>query len=126
MLIRVTGVAVPQGSKVVMRGRLVDVRSKDLKAWRKTVAAEIAKHFPAPFKGAVEVELHFLLPKPKTVRRLLPHVKPDVDKLARACLDAMTGIAYEDDSQVTDLIVRKRYAVAQPTGVLIKVVSFGE
>ena len=34
----------------------------------------------------------------------------DVDKLARAVLDALTGVCFVDDAQVVDLVVRKRYA----------------
>lgn len=40
-----------------------------------------------------------------------PMTKPDVDKLLRAFLDALTGVVWKDDSQVTDAITRKRYAV---------------
>ena len=36
--------------------------------------------------------------------------KPDVDNLAKAILDALNGVAYEDDSQVYWLEVQKRYA----------------
>ena len=38
----------------------------------------------------------------------------DLDKLARAVLDALTGVVYRDDSQVIDLRLRKRYADAGP------------
>lgn len=36
--------------------------------------------------------------------------KPDVDNGAKAILDAMNGIVYEDDAQVAGLIVQKFYA----------------
>tara|TARA_R110002126_G_scaffold15112_4_gene62226 strand:+ start:1828 stop:2259 length:432 start_codon:yes stop_codon:yes gene_type:complete len=36
--------------------------------------------------------------------------KPDIDKLARALLDALTGVMFYDDSQVVDLTVSKRYS----------------
>ena len=39
-----------------------------------------------------------------------PTVKPDVDKLSRSVLDALTGIVWVDDAQVVDKTVRKRYA----------------
>jgi hypothetical protein len=41
---------------------------------------------------------------------------PDVDKLLRAALDALTGVVWKDDSQVTDVIGRKRYAVPDEHG----------
>lgn len=40
--------------------------------------------------------------------------KPDADNLAKAVLDALNGILYEDDSQVVMLAVTKRYAKAEP------------
>jgi len=43
----------------------------------------------------------------------------DVDKLARACLDAMSGVAYTDDKQVTHLFASKAKG-AEP-GVVIQV-----
>lgn len=36
--------------------------------------------------------------------------KPDTDNVAKAILDAMNGIVYEDDAQVVGLIVQKFYA----------------
>lgn len=36
--------------------------------------------------------------------------KPDVDNVAKAILDAMNGIVYEDDSQVAGLVIKKFYA----------------
>jgi Holliday junction resolvase RusA-like endonuclease len=39
-----------------------------------------------------------------------PIGKPDVDKLCRSVMDALTGIAYKDDAQVTSLTAVKIYA----------------
>lgn len=36
--------------------------------------------------------------------------KPDTDNVAKAILDAMNGIVYEDDAQVAGLVVQKFYA----------------
>ena len=36
--------------------------------------------------------------------------KPDTDNVTKAILDAMNGIVYEDDAQVTGLVVQKFYA----------------
>jgi Holliday junction resolvase RusA-like endonuclease len=54
----------------------------------------------------------FRLAKPKTVKRDLPSVRPDLDKLARATLDALTTAqVVTDDAQVCDLWVSKRYGI---------------
>ena len=46
--------------------------------------------------------------------------KPDVDNVAKSILDALNGFAYEDDSQVYDLHIRKEYTQGESrTTVLI-------
>lgn len=40
---------------------------------------------------------------------LLPLGKPDVDNIAKLQMDALKGLLWRDDTQVTDLTVRKRY-----------------
>ena len=46
--------------------------------------------------------------------------KPDVDNVAKSILDALNGFAYEDDSQVYDLHIRKEYVQGESrTTVLI-------
>lgn len=48
-------------------------------------------------------------------------VKPDLDKLCRTVLDALTGVAYKDDSQVIGIIANERYGEVEMLHV--KVVS---
>lgn len=78
--------------------------------------------------GPVSVRLEFRMPRPKShfgKKGLKPNAplwhrsKPDVDKLVRAVLDSLTGIAYLDDSQVCDSHEIKQYS-EQP-GVLITI-----
>ena len=123
------GIPAPQGSKnAYARGNQIVLveASKKLKPWRdkcrqafKIAAAnndintEGLNH-----EVALKVCLTFHLAKPKTVLRLWPTVKPDLDKLTRAVLDAATGVVWHDDSQVIELIVRKVYAISEP-GVLV-------
>lgn len=40
---------------------------------------------------------------------LLPTKKPDIDNVAKIIADALNGLAYDDDAQITDLLVLKRY-----------------
>lgn len=49
--------------------------------------------------------------------------KPDADKLVRAVADALTGLAWIDDSQVVEMVARKEYADlwTEEQGVLIEV-----
>lgn len=88
-----------------------------VKKWQRTIAtaAKSAMLGDRPHAGPVIVEVTFFLAPPQKIpkeRGGYPIVRgsTDVDKLARACLDALTQISYVDDSQVIDLIARKRYA----------------
>ena len=116
---RVNGDPAPQGSKrgfsrvgsthVVM----VEASTK-VKPWRAAVvdAAVDAMNGRAPLAGPVTVMVSFRLAKPKSVKRDLPSVRPDLDKLARSTMDALTTAqVVADDSQVCDLWVSKRYGI---------------
>lgn len=116
--IRVTGIPIPQGSKTarVVGGRAVMWDSNpQLRDWRENVQLNAWQptidNKPDPCPEAVAVTIWFYLPKPKTVKRDRPSVKPDIDKLARAVLDSMTNAGvWNDDSQVVELSCSKLYA----------------
>jgi Holliday junction resolvase RusA-like endonuclease len=116
----------PAGSKkaVQVKGRaqVVDANPKAAK-WKRKVAdhARLVMAGRDLLEGPVRLELYFVLERPKSHvgrRGLLrsgspaDHVtKPDALKLARAVEDALTGIVYRDDAQVTDGRQTKRYAL---------------
>jgi Holliday junction resolvase RusA-like endonuclease len=116
----VEGNPVTQGSMKVINGKVLHSRGEALILWRTMVAlaARRAGAFPVP--NPVEMTIEFRLPRPKTVKRDLPYVAPDLDKLIRAVLDALTGIAYVDDGQVVSINSSKVYG--EP-GVSVSVVS---
>lgn len=105
--------------------------SKGAAAWERVARLSALEAWPhdAPYKGAVEIELGFVLRRPKTVKvrkRPLPIVKPDLDKLVRSVLDALSGVVFEDDAQVTGLMTVKRYEQAgAPVGVQVHVLRSG-
>jgi Holliday junction resolvase RusA-like endonuclease len=119
--IAVTGVPQPQGSKRVVRGRLIDVNQRKLRDWRAIVSQAV--NDVEPLSGEIAVRLYFYLPRPKghfgsgknkdklkDSSPSRPGVKPDLDKLVRACLDSMTGLCFRDDSQVVTIEACKFYA----------------
>lgn len=77
-------------------------------AYKQAIRLKAMSHFRGmPWDGPVYMELVFLMPRPQNkfwkTRHLprYPHeVKPDRDNLAKACKDALNGVAYVDDSQV--------------------------
>ena len=66
-----------------------------------------------PYEGAIEIRASFYMPRPKSVKRAEPTVKPDLDKLQRALLDALTSIVYRDDAQVVEIRASKHYVNAE-------------
>lgn len=123
----VPGNPAPQGSKRhVGRGILVE-SSKAVGPWRERVAlaAHNAMAGGRLIDGAVGVVLGFVLPRPKSApktRTPLAVKRPDVDKLERAVLDAITGVVIVDDSLVVDLRGSKRIAeIGETAGVQVRV-----
>lgn len=123
----VPGVAIAQGSLKWFpvkgpRRVILTSTAQGLKPWREAVgyaAYEAMRTAGAtPTTEAVAVGMTFILPRPKALKdKPTPrHTKrPDLDKLFRAGLDAMSkGVVYHDDSQVDDWLPmpgrRKRYA----------------
>lgn len=106
---RVDGIPVPQGSMKVFNGHVVHNKGAELAVWRSAIAIEAKRAGCTPEPGPVKLDLLFVMPKPKTVKRDFPTVAPDLDKLIRAALDAMTAIAYLDDGQVIEITANKVY-----------------
>lgn len=127
---RVHGVPAPQGSKrafvVGSRAVITDANPAPLKTWREDVkaAAVDAMNGRTPFEGPLELLVTFVLVKPKSVRRVWPSVRPDLDKLTRAVGDALTSAAvYIDDAQVVQLTAVKRYGVQPGAEVIVRMVA---
>lgn len=72
-------------------------------------AQEVAP--PQLLTGPVEVSMAFGLQRPKSAsrKRVWPTTKPDVDKLVRLVLDALTHVVWADDAQVVRQSASKEY-----------------
>ena len=124
------------GSKRVFmvggKPRLTDDSGKKGADWRGDVKTFAVKEFKQPREGALRLEAHFKLPRPKnhlkkdgslTKSAPLHHTKiPDTTKLLRAVEDAMTGIAWKDDKQIVEQVASKCYTFSTP-GVYVVVES---
>lgn len=128
------GEPVAQGSlrAFVRDGRAVVTygpRALSLGVWRGLIGAAaleaMGERDPLPGPVVVSVGLTFCRPAAHIgARGVLPRYRdripgPDIDKLCRAVLDALTGIAYLDDRQVRDLIGSKRYGERAGVAVTI-------
>lgn len=124
----VPGVAAPQGSKRYVGNGVSIESSKHVKPWRADIRAALLtaideSDIAVPITGPTAVQIKFLMPRPKSHYRTgrnahllrdaapnLPTGKPDIDKLARAVLDAISSAGvWHDDSQVVDLHPVKVY-----------------
>ena len=72
-----------------------------------------------PLKGPIKAEIEVFMQIPKSDSKKMkeakisgkirPQVKPDVDNLCKTILDALNGLAYDDDKQVVECTVKKYY-----------------
>lgn len=133
-------VPLKDGYPIARGGRLPDGRYRNgsvvvnvtsdnpnLKKWRTAVANAARRKWdvrPPIEDESLHVEACFFLKRPENHWRsgrfahllkddapATPTTIPDVDKLLRAILDALTGIIYRDDGLVTSAPPEKRYAV---------------
>lgn len=125
-----------QGSKRALvnrhTGRVVLLEmAKGLDGWRQAIRMEAVATLglALPLAGPVAVELSFVFPWRKVDLRRDGTVKagavawksttPDLDKLTRAVLDALTGVVLCDDALVAALAAGKRYG--DRPGVTVRV-----
>lgn len=127
---RVIGRPVPQGSMVASYNRKMGVahvhhvQGAALALWRSEVRNGAIQAGATLTVAPVAIYITFGMPRPKLQTRVrygkvvvkplyreaLPDVAPDLDKLTRAVMDALTGVCYRDDAQVCILLVSKEYA----------------
>ena len=82
-----------------------------------------------PFEGRVQVEINALFEVPKSTKqsdkelmlenKINPTKKPDIDNIVKIILDAMNGIAFKDDTQITKLFVEKTYSTSEAVKIKI-------
>lgn len=124
-----------RGEHPVPQGSMVGVPRKDgehsvrysnkeaLIHWRNMIRTKARRNGAEPQIGPMYVACLFGMPRPKSHMMLRggryvirseyisakPDNVPDVDKLIRAVLDALTGVCYLDDAQVVYVSGRKEF-----------------
>lgn len=141
---RVAPIVAPRSLLFVIPGRLggkgrhrSTIRAGKIATYtpKKTMSDEaVVRHFASnamkqtrmkPLTGTLRLEAHIFrhYPKSWSAKRCANTVyisgKPDCDNSAKLLCDAMNGIAYQDDSQIAQLIFTRRYRVDEPECIRI-------
>lgn len=77
-----------------------------------------------------EINVYMTIPKGFSKKKkeqalagqIRPTVKPDCDNIAKNINDALNGIVYPDDKQITSLLVNKYYSANEYVNVKISVI----
>lgn len=111
----------PRGPEPMLRTR---DDNKKAAGWKLQIGQVAAQYIAEPHDGPIYAHLRFYRARPKTHFKangalkewavaMLPTTKPDVDKMSRAVLDGLSGIAYGDDAQVTRKLAEKFYGTQE-------------
>lgn len=83
-----------------------------------------------PMEGPLAVTIYFVMPIPASwskklrddaISGFIAHTsRPDLDNLIKTVLDAMNGVVYSDDKQVTTIGALKKYGVDPKMLVFVK------
>lgn len=137
VVLTVSGLPWPEGSlkAFVVKGKPVIVHDNPqrLQEWRDAVEAAARKSGASFLRRPVAVDMDLYLPRPKSHYRTgrnahlirddapsYPVHRMDVDKLARAVNDSLTGVLWDDDGQVVKLAAAKHWAGPTP-GAIIRI-----
>lgn len=111
-----------QRPKFSRYGNNVSVRdpkeSKDYKSFVRLVASQVAPDTLITEEIRLRIDVYRKIPKSFSKKKhqqavdgeLRPTTKPDVDNLAKGIKDGLSKVIWHDDSQVTELFVRKWYS----------------
>ena len=104
-----------------------DKRTRD---YEELIAEEYRISGGKMFDGAVSIKVAALFPVPKRASKkdkelmlndkIRPTKRPDIDNILKAVLDALNGIAYDDDAYVVSVSGKKIYA-DNPEQLIIEV-----
>lgn len=144
---RSKGSHVAQRDERTGRVRVAAEQEDQLKGWERTIrtAASLALRtgpggggtwiddvrqdiYPRAWTGGVVVLANFRLHRPRRLADTMDAepalVVPDLDKITRALLDGLNGVAYADDRQVVAILATKGYASPlERPGVTCRVVA---
>lgn len=141
--IHVEGVAKPAGSKrsfAIKKGGVYTGKTATVDAnpnsrdWKHDVkCAALDVYDGDPLTCPLRIEIIFTMPRPKSHFRTgknasalkleapdLHKSRPDATKLLRGVEDALTGVIWKDDAQISTQTVKKRYGIRAGAQITIR------
>ena len=136
----VEGVPVGKGRpKFARRGNFVTAYTPaKTKTYEQQVAdaARVAMGAKLRTMEPVQLNMDIFVPIPKSWSKIkraralngveYPTTKPDIDNVAKAVFDAMNGIVFQDDKQIINHCITKRYSDNPRVEVRVYEVSYDE
>jgi len=97
-------------------------------SFERVVQQLAALRIPAPLEGPVSITIYATFaPPPSWPKRKVeahlhrPHTqRPDLDNIGKAIMDGLNRIAWADDAQVAEMMVRKVWGTTPQTVVIIR------
>ena len=87
--------------------------------WIKTCFLNQCKNYDSNYSGTIKMTIEAIFEVPKSyskkktkelIENNSPYLhKPDSDNIAKCVADSLNGIAYKDDSQISYLVIDKKY-----------------
>lgn len=105
-------------------------------AWKKAFASYATQSMPDaalpwwPGKTPLEldVDIKVKMPKSWSIKKQCEHLgrgiaqKPDIDNILKSVMDALNGVAWEDDAQVTRVSVSTKWSLSE-TYIAVRISS---
>ena len=106
--------------RFVRRGSFVGTYDcKESKGYKLDIKYQVMAEHPIKMQGPLTMTVDFMMPRPKAhygakgLKSNAPFYhekKPDIDNLIKGLCDALTGILWDDDTQISVLVATKKYS----------------
>lgn len=101
---------IPKGRPRISRGGHAFTPAKTRQFENELKSLFKKQYSGSPLEEPLCVSVCFYITRPKSVKRLHPAVKADIDNYLKAVLDAGNEILWSDDSIICEVNVEKKYA----------------
>lgn len=101
---------------MVRKGKIQVYTPSKTKDFEYQIRKRAEQVFEQPLKTPVRIEVLFLMPRPKRIiwkTKPMPRIpcdkRPDASNLLKTVEDGLNGVAYLDDSQISTVLLSKKY-----------------